>query len=117
VRRRFGAAVVAILAAVALTGCGPSEGTVVEKQYSAAEWYWTTCYRTETTTINGKPQSRSYPYSCQQYRPASYNLYLREEVGGAPGKHEPEAGWRSVGERVYMACKVGQYYRDGACTG
>ena len=115
-RRRIGAAVVALVAAVALTGCGPSEGTVVEKDYRAAEWYWTTCYRTETTTINGKPQSRSYPYSCQQYRPASYNLYLREEVGVASSR-EPEAGWRSVGERVYMACKVGQYSRDDACKG
>lgn len=115
--RRFGAAVVALVAAVALTGCGPSEGTVVEKQSRPAEWYWTTCYRTVTVPNGKTTTTRSEPYACQQYRPASYDLYLREEVGGAPGKHEPEAGWRSVGERVYMACEVGEYYRDGKCTG
>jgi hypothetical protein len=114
--RRLRGAAVALVAAVALAGCGPAEGTVVQKDYRPAEWYWTTCYRTETTTINGKPQSRSYPYSCQQYRPASYSLYLREETGGAPGKHEPEEGWRSVGQKAYMACTEGEYYRDGKCS-
>jgi len=112
--RRVAAALLALVAALALAGCGPSEGTVVQKSYSPAEWYWTTCYRTETTTINGKPQSRSYPYSCQQYRPASYDLYLREDVGVASSR-EPEEGWRGVGEKVYMACEVGQYFREGKC--
>jgi len=114
--RRARAAVVALVAAVALAGCGPSEGTVIEKQYRPAEWYWTTCYRT-VSVPNGKTTvTRSEPYACQQYRPASYDLYLREDVGVSSSR-EPEAGWRSVSERVYMACKEGQYYRDGACTG
>jgi hypothetical protein len=112
--RRVKAAAVALLAAAVLAGCGPSEGTVVEKQHSPAEWYWTTCWRTVSTVVNGKPSTRQEPYSCQQYRPASYSLYLREEVGVASSR-EPEAGWANVGERVYMACKVGQYYEEGKC--
>lgn len=113
-RRRIGAAVVALVAAVALTGCGPTEGTVTDKDYRPAEWYMTTCYRT-TPYYDGKTtRTRSEPYPCQQYRPASYNLYLQEDVGVASSR-EPEAGWRSVGEKVYMACKVGQYYREGKC--
>lgn len=115
-KRRFGAAVVALVAAVALTGCGPSEGTVVSKQYSPAEWYWTTCTRS-VPYYNGKTTAtRLEPYPCQQYRPASYSLYLREDVGVASSR-EAEEGWRSVGEKVYMACKEGQYYLDGKCTG
>ena len=112
--KRVDAALAAILIALVLAGCGPSEGTVVQKEYRAAEWYWTICYRTESTTINGKATTRSVPYNCQQYRPASYELYLREDVGVASSR-EPEAGWRSVGERVYMACEVGQYFREGKC--
>jgi len=114
--RRLRGAAVALVAAVALAGCGPAEGTVVQKDYRPAEWYWTTCYRS-VPYYNGKTTStRTVPYSCQQHRPASYSLYLREETGGAPGKHEPEAGWRSVGEQVYMACAEGEYYRDGKCS-
>lgn len=114
--RRVGVAVVALVAAVALTGCGPSEGTVVEKQSRPAEWYWTTCYRSVPYYDGKTTRTRSEPYACQQYRPASYDLYLREDVGVASSR-EPEAGWRSVGEQVYMACEVGEYYRDGKCTG
>lgn len=112
--RRVRVAAVALLTAAVLAGCGPSEGTVVEKQYTPADWYWTTCTRSVPTTVNGKPSTRVESYPCQQYRPASYSLYLREDVGVASSR-EADEGWRGVGERVYMACEIGQYYREGKC--
>lgn len=113
--RRVKAAAVALLAAAVLAGCGgPTEGTVVQKHYSPAEWYWATCYRTVSTVVNGKPSTRQEAYTCQQYRPASYSLYLREEVGVASSR-EPEEGWRNVSGRVFMACETEQYYEEGKC--
>lgn len=112
--RRVKAVAVALLAAAALAGCGPSEGTVVQKQYSPAEWYWTTCYRSETYTTGKTTSTRQVPYTCQQYRPASYSLYLREEVGVSSSR-EAEEGWRNVSGRVFMACETGQYYEEGKC--
>lgn len=125
--RRVKVAAVGLLAAAVLAGCGgPSEGTVIEKDYDDPDTYMGTCYRTEyrtvpvTTTVNGKTttrmQQQSYqqPYSCQQYDPAHYRLYLREEVGTASSR-DPQEGWKNVNERVYMACKVGNYYEEGKC--
>lgn len=112
--KRSIAAAVAIGLALVLTGCGPDSGTVVDKAHEPASWYWTTCYRSESTTINGHTTSRQVPYSCQQYKPESYRLYLREDVGVSSSR-EPEEGWRGVDTRVYMACEVGQFYEDGAC--
>lgn len=113
-KRRVAAAVVALLAALTLAGCGPDKGTVVDKSYEPASWYWTTCYRTEVYTSGGTTQSRQVPYSCQQYKPESYRLYLRED-GGVSSSREAEEGWRGVNSRVYMACAVGQFYEEGVC--
>lgn len=114
-KRRVLAAVVALLAALTLAGCGPDKGTVVDKSYEPASWYWTTCYRTETVVgPGGTTSTRQVPYSCQQYQPDSYNLYLREDVGVSSSR-EAEEGWRGVNSKVYMACEIGQFYEDGVC--
>lgn len=126
-RLRFAA--LASGAALTLSACGISSGTVTQREYDDADTWIETCYRTETRTVtkpvtrttyvNGKSttttttetvtESYQVPYSCPMYDPEHYRLHL---VSG------DDKGTVSVPASVYDACSKGDYYDDkeGRCS-
>lgn len=73
---------------LSLTACGPSSGTVLDREYDDADTYTGRC---------GARQDRS----CLKYDREHWRLELTD--GEA-------TGWRNVGREAYEACRVGDYY-------
>lgn len=79
--------------ALSLTACGPSSGTVLDKDHDPARTRTGTC----TTLVNGKAKT----YSCLKRDRERWSVELSD------GEH---TGWRSVGRAAYEACRVGDHY-------
>lgn len=89
-------ATLALVTALALTGCGPEQGTVLDKNHT--EEYYT--YNQTCTGYNQNGTCRSY-MPTQQYHPDSYSLLL---------ENGEDKGWRSVTEGTYNEYEIGEFY-------
>lgn len=90
----------ALLALVGLTGCGPTEGTVVEKTHIPDLSYWTVMPIT-TCTGSGQCTTRMQPHWV--YNPECYRLKLRTP--------EDTIKDTCVKFAVYQAIREGDYWR------
>lgn len=104
--RRALAVLAAAAAVLALAGCGPDHGTVLEKHAYPGYWYSSIeCALYRTSTVRTKYGSSSTSY-CAFYRtvhhwwPPSWELDIRN------GKDE---GWVSVDGGTWVRARVGGY--------
>jgi hypothetical protein len=101
-------------ALLALTGCGPDEGDIVDKQYREDLSYWTSgpvqhC----STTYSGSGKYRTSRTSCYtrtesryHYDPAQYWFMLRTEDGKVHRK--------DVSDDVWYRWSIGDHFKKGA---
>lgn len=97
-------AAVAVLA-VAVAGCAPDSGQVVDRDYDEA-YTWVDQQCTTIIQANGTSQQVCVPIT--RHENESFNLRL---------DNGEDAGWRSVPEGEYDRCHVGDQYPACASGG
>lgn len=99
-RGRFYLAALWVAALLALAGCGPSEGDVLDKRWKPDLSYWGTMVSCSGT---GKTLSCStIPH--WYYIPADYILILRVPSGDVQDKH--------VDRKSYYSINVGDHFKE-----
>jgi len=90
---------IAGMAVLALAGCGPTSGTIHDKDHR--EGYYYTTYHCYSYDKNG---SCTMNLPQQNYQPPtwSFDLYASED----------DHGWHSVNEDTYNRYEVGDYYGE-----
>lgn len=85
---------------MALTGCGPKEGRVLDKRWKPDLSYWGT--QTSCTSYNGRSRCTTNPH--WYYVPAQWILILETPDGDVKEKN--------VKRKIYYKIKIGDYYKE-----
>jgi hypothetical protein len=95
-RRIVSAAALGLVFVLALAGCGPKEGDVLDKRWKPDLSYWAVA----CSTINGRTSCGPHWF----YVPAEYILVLETPDGDIKEKN--------VKRKVYYKINVGDHYKE-----